>query len=447
MAKKLAGNRQWLLKECYQAGRMALFRVLRENEDSIPDDCSFWEFAREEVERSLKEVIKDARRRAAQRAITEKIISAMHEEIGKTVAPFGAEEIRDAVGQLCTSPDALPEIDRAILQRRYCIGQSTELPQSCRSIGEEFGLEPQQSADIAKKIPHRIGMALLRERERTDIPAAARSMFPSLDAWLILNQAERAKLHIANRGLGYIGTLFDIPGNPISQRKAFLLLTRALFGPDSFATTEKELRQMEAKATAETTLGDDPERWRSAIRAEIPDHRSWCRLPNATRQTLKIHGKGLVALARTFGLEGNPLNNKTVFHRLGTLVYGEVPQNHLMLTDKRYEIADRIRTALHRMLGPDAPRSRTLRLLHGSGPDLDTEQAIFFALANADMLSDREARILREGYLRPGQRSLRSIAKELGISSNYVSRLRDQAVDKLSRLLAETFDIELIQVA
>ncbi|MDD4627913.1 MAG: hypothetical protein PHE68_00775 [Candidatus Peribacteraceae bacterium] len=328
----------------------------------------------------------------------------------------------------------------------YAIGRMEE---KMKAIALQPPLEPPVSSELSEIIEQWLGAHattprqrylplndhLRRKRKRATALKAVRDEALQLSEWILMNQKQRAAVKVGGMGLCALGTLFEIKGNPISQRKAFLQLSAALFRAQH-PEISCELQRIECGEERERELGSDTEKWRRAVMSVIPDHRTWCRLSNNRRISLKIRGVGLVAIARIFGIsEGNPLMHKSVFHDLGNRIFG-AERSTPLIPEKRHEIADRIRREVRRIMNGQERNEVLNQVLQD-----DSETTLFFALANADVLDERERQILREYYLRTDvirHPPLRSIKKSLPFSAQHAGRIRDTAVRKLAHLLTHS---------
>jgi hypothetical protein len=69
-------------------------------------------------------------------------------------------------------------------------------------------------------------------------------------------------------------------------------------------------------------LGEDPEKWRGEIQKTCTPGQ-WVKMTVKEKYAFHVHGKGLSALARIFGIEGNPVGYHSVHLELGARIFGE----------------------------------------------------------------------------------------------------------------------------
>lgn len=67
----------------------------------------------------------------------------------------------------------------------------------------------------------------------------------------------------------------------------------------------------------------DEEKARQAVIGKVPTAEEWAAMQISEKKIFRIGGKGLKAIARVFGVSGDPSNKKAIFLELGREIYGE----------------------------------------------------------------------------------------------------------------------------
>ncbi len=212
------------------------------------------------------------------------------------------------------------------------------------AIGTMFGIEGLATADTAIHI--RLGAAIYgeqdpkiadmtakieKERQQRDdfaedperCKAAIKAFIPTAAQWLGLSMQERKVFRIAGYGLQAIAKEFaGMEGKPTSTREAFVDLGAWIYGKDDTVIAEA-LKQMCASHEQRDQLGNDPERWREAVRQMFPDGEAWMSMTQKQKKNLSIGARGLRGLASIFGVEGKPMQHTSAFVELGAAIYGK----------------------------------------------------------------------------------------------------------------------------
>ncbi|MDD2656561.1 MAG: DEAD/DEAH box helicase family protein [Patescibacteria group bacterium] len=127
---------------------------------------------------------------------------------------------------------------------------------------------------------------------------------------------------IKTKGLFALSSMFGIKGDPTSKYQVHVALARVIYGE---AEVNKFLE------------GDSPKTYREIVKKQI-NFDDFCNMNIGERQKFKITNgsivKGLFALSRVFGIEGNPIKKKNVHISLARAIYGEEAVNEALAKKK-----------------------------------------------------------------------------------------------------------------
>lgn len=135
--------------------------------------------------------------------------------------------------------------------------------------------------------------------------------------WVAQGPRERIKIEVNGLKIHAIKGLFGIVGNPLGGGSTFLELCRAIFGSDEvekIITPEYRMKVIRDILSAKGIAAED-----------------WINIPAQKRKFIDVDGEKLTAIARIFGVEGDPVGNTTTFLELCQAVFGadrlsEAPQ-------------------------------------------------------------------------------------------------------------------------
>jgi uncharacterized protein (DUF1778 family) len=130
------------------------------------------------------------------------------------------------------------------------------------------------------------------------------------EKWAGMKQKEKLKFKIEGRGLMAIAGIFGVKGHPVSNHNDHLALGRAIYGEQECLKEESvvELTKEQLKRYLE----------KEGLTAEI-----WAEMKQKEKAKFKIEGRGLFAIARIFGVKGDPVSNHNNHLALGRVIYGE----------------------------------------------------------------------------------------------------------------------------
>ncbi len=151
----------------------------------------------------------------------------------------------------------------------------------------------------------------LQYEEKTDLDKEElaqriREEIPEPEVWAEMKARKKREFKVAGMGLVAIATKFDIKGNPIDNHNIHLELGRKIYGE------EHECLQVFS-----------PEGLTQRIREEIPEPEVWAGMKHKKKLSFKVAGMKLNAIARKFGVKGNPISNHSIHLELGRKIYGE----------------------------------------------------------------------------------------------------------------------------
>lgn len=149
------------------------------------------------------------------------------------------------------------------------------------------------------------------------------------EEWAIMQIKERRDIKIFGRKLGAIATLFGVKGDPTSNNTVHQQLGQAIFGKQS--VSEEVIREKVRLILRERFT---PEIWTSMSAKE--------------KQKIAIHNRKLNAIARIFGLDGDPVGKHTIHIQLGKAIWGDLNCFREMLIG-----AQEIRTEIKKRFVPE----------------------------------------------------------------------------------------------
>lgn len=169
--------------------------------------------------------------------------------------------------------------------------------------------------------------------------------------WLDLTYEEKGKLEVEGKKLGALATLFGLKGNPRDDRVLYLELTSRIFGKNN-PTILAAKKVLEKKQEGDNEMGDDREKWRSAVQKQYSLD-EWMKLSSSDgRKQVKVKGKKVPALATIFGVNGNARDDRCVYLELGIAIFGDKNQvvaKELALEEQRREKRERRKEAAKKM--------------------------------------------------------------------------------------------------
>jgi hypothetical protein len=131
---------------------------------------------------------------------------------------------------------------------------------------------------------------------------------PTPNTWMQMNQKEKTKFKVHERGLNALATIFGLSGDPVVSSKDMAALGKMIYGED------QEVIECELWTS---------EQWKLKVLEACPTPNTWMQMNQKEKIKFKVHGKGLVVIARIFGLTGNPIDNEKDMASLGKMIYGE----------------------------------------------------------------------------------------------------------------------------
>ncbi len=171
--------------------------------------------------------------------------------------------------------------------------------------------------------------------------------------------------------LTHLARILGVTGNIHQVNLPYYELAAKIFGEENPEIHDRLMREraMEHQnlqdKDKQRELGDDVEKWKCAIRAQISVEQ-WIGLSCEERRGIFVHGLGIIRLARILGVRGNPLRWTLDHLELGAQIYGEhdsVLFPLLRQERKKQEQVDQIALAKQKELGKDPEKWRAEILL------------------------------------------------------------------------------------
>ncbi len=142
--------------------------------------------------------------------------------------------------------------------------------------------------------------------------------YPSPESFMSSKAREKLSFEVYGKGLNAIARIFGVEGDPIGHRIIQAKLAEKIYGKGHEAI-EAVLRN---RIPVENETSQE-QIFRKAIQEKYPTPESFMSLKFREKLSFKIYGKGLGAIARIFGVEGNPNGCRIVQAELGKKIYGE----------------------------------------------------------------------------------------------------------------------------
>jgi hypothetical protein len=130
----------------------------------------------------------------------------------------------------------------------------------------------------------------------------------SAEEWMGMTTERKLQFKVNARGMKALATIFDVCGNPQGNSLDMATLGKVIYG-EGHEVIECELWT--------------PEQWKEKIIKKYPTADEWMQITGDVKRKLKVHGIGLTALTKIFGIIGNPKGNSKDMAALGKAIYGE----------------------------------------------------------------------------------------------------------------------------
>jgi len=146
------------------------------------------------------------------------------------------------------------------------------------------------------------------------------------EAWMAMNAKEKGNFKpYDKKGLYAIAGIFGVEGNPIGYSRVMAELGIQIYG---------EHPVFEEALAEDPTVSWTREDWQRKLREHVPTPEGWMGMTVKEKRDFKPYGgKGLRAIARIFGVEGNPVSRSRVMAELGLQIYGEHPVFRTVIED------------------------------------------------------------------------------------------------------------------
>jgi len=152
----------------------------------------------------------------------------------------------------------------------------------------------------------------LKEKEMTEDELRGRIIekVPTPKMWVGMTVKKRQEFKIGELGVTSIARKFGVKGSPF-KNSVHLNVGRKIYGE------EHECLKCEEKP--ELTVDE----LKVEILKVVPSPEMWAAMERDSREKFEIGEMDIKAIARKFGIEGNPVSNCSVFMDLGRKIYGE----------------------------------------------------------------------------------------------------------------------------
>jgi len=133
---------------------------------------------------------------------------------------------------------------------------------------------------------------------------------PTPEAWMGMTKTEKQNFkHYGDKGLIAIAAIFGVKGDPVGISQVMAKLGMQIYGV--------------GHDCIECELWSNNE-WQMKLVEKVPTPDAWIKMKGTEKLNFKTYGgKGLITIARIFGVMGNPINNNRVMAELGRKIYGD----------------------------------------------------------------------------------------------------------------------------
>ena len=136
---------------------------------------------------------------------------------------------------------------------------------------------------------------------------AIRAQIATAEEWARMTAVLKGKFKANGMGLCAIATRFGVEGNPKDNHKYHLELGKLIYGENAvFEVTDISVEDL-----------------KNLILIEVATAEEWAGMKRVQKGKFKVKGMGLIAIARRFGIEGDPVHYRKYHLELGKLIYGE----------------------------------------------------------------------------------------------------------------------------
>ncbi len=124
-----------------------------------------------------------------------------------------------------------------------------------------------------------------------------------------MTMKEAKKINVEGMRLVALATVFGVEESPVGTTSVRLQLGLAIWPGDPLLTHRLEVE------------GWGPNEWRKRIIAEGCTPAAWAKMTAKKAKVFEVEGRGLDALARVFGIEGDPVGYTSVRLQLGLAIW------------------------------------------------------------------------------------------------------------------------------
>ncbi len=139
--------------------------------------------------------------------------------------------------------------------------------------------------------------------------------------WVKMDTPQRQSFFLAGLGFRALSLKMGQDLNPRKEEEDHLKLGLFIYGEtDENIAPAMEIFTKNKNARAE--LGNDCKKWATALQLKL-SAMQWLCMPYDVRPKFEFNGLGLIALARIFGLSGDPGHNNELYLELGHLIFAD----------------------------------------------------------------------------------------------------------------------------
>ncbi len=146
--------------------------------------------------------------------------------------------------------------------------------------------------------------------------------YPTSKDLLKLTGKQRKEFVFFGKGTLFITGIFGMEGVTYLNDQNRAKFGAKIYGKDDELIAAELLRLSKIEEKLKE-LGDDPEKWKAEIIKRYPTSKDWLKLTVPKRKKINFHGIKITAIARIFGMTGDPKSNNKDFLELAAKIYGK----------------------------------------------------------------------------------------------------------------------------
>lgn len=161
--------------------------------------------------------------------------------------------------------------------------------------------------------------------------------------WVDMSGSDLAKVKVGRDKINAIGTIFGVTGRPDASRLAHLELALKIWENEDAATVDFIRRKLEYLVTAKTELegldGQALQKKLGEVIRGVTTIERFLGMTPAERQQWEILGLGMSAVARAFGVQGNPISRTDVKLELVSKIWADDPAALAVIVNERSSLS------------------------------------------------------------------------------------------------------------